>query len=327
MPWLSWLHWAADSGLGADNSFMDDPYVTLGVKVDATQDDIRKAYRNLAKQHHPDLNPGNASAEDRFKKISAANEILSDAAKRARYDAGEIDAAGQERPQSYRDYADGGDGRRYSPNGPQAGGWNAEDFDDIFGSMFGGDQRGRGTGPARGRDTRYAFTADFLDAVTGATPRLTLPDGRALDVKLPAGTLDGQVLRLRGQGGGGANGGNSGDALVEITVAPHRFFTRDGNDLRVELPVTLPEAVLGGPVEVPTPTGPVRMRVPAGSDTGTELRLRGRGVPAHAGQDAGNLYATLRVVLGKPDAALETFLRTWQPEHPGHPRQGMEAVG
>jgi DnaJ-class molecular chaperone len=306
---------------------MDDPYTTLGVKRDASQDDIRRAYRGLAKKHHPDLNPGNAKAEDRFKTISAANELLSDVAKRARFDAGEIDAAGQERPPqpSYRDYAEGAPGRRYSPAGPDASGWNAQDLGDMFGSMFGGDHRSRGDGPARGQDERYSFTTDFLDAVTGATRRLTLPDGRTLDVKLPPGTSDGQVLRLRGQGGAGWNGGTTGDALVEIAVAPHRFFTRDGNDVRLELPVTLTEAVLGGPVEVPTPNGPVRMRVPAGSDTGTELRLRGRGVPAHAGQDAGDLYATLRVVLGKPDAALETFLQTWKPEHPGNPRHSMEA--
>lgn len=306
---------------------MDDPYTTLGIKRDASQDDIRRAYRGLAKKHHPDLNPGNTQAEERFKTVSAANELLSDAAKRARYDAGEIDATGQERPPqpSYRDYAEGEAGRRYSPSGHDAGGWNAQDLGDMFGSMFGGDDRSRGEGPVRGQDERYRFTTDFLDAVTGATRRLTLPDGRTLDVKLPPGTSDGQVLRLRGQGETGWNGGASGDALVEIVIAPHSFFSRDGNDVRLELPVTLTEAVLGGPVEVPTPNGPVRMRVPAGSDTGTELRLRGRGVPAHAGHGPGDLYATLRVVLGKPDAALENFLQTWTPEHPGNPRHAMEA--
>jgi DnaJ-class molecular chaperone len=306
---------------------MDDPYATLGVPRDASQDDIRQAYRKLAKQHHPDLNPGDVKAEDRFKTISAANELLSDTAKRARYDAGEVDEAGQERaPQSsYRDYADGASGRRYSPAGPEADGWDAETLGDMFGSMFGGDRRRPADGPVRGRDERYRFTTDFLDAVTGATRRLTLPDGRTLDVKLPPGTSDGQVLRLRGQGGAGWNGGPGGDALVEIDIAPHRFFTREGRNIHLDLPVTLTEAVLGGPIEVPTPNGPVRMRVPAGADTGTELRLRGRGVPAHGGQDAGDLYATLRVVLGKPDAALETFLQSWTPEHPANPRQAMEA--
>ena len=306
---------------------MDDPYTTLGVKRDASQDDIRRAYRKLAKKHHPDLNPGNVKAEDRFKTISAANELLSNAEKRAQYDRGEIDAAGQERPPkpSYRDYAQGEPGRRYSPAGAQAGGWNAQDLGDMFGSIFGSDSQAGGDSQVRGQDERYSFTTDFLDAVTGATRRLTLPDGRTLDVKLPPGTLDGQVLRLRGQGGGGWNGGSSGDALVEITIAPHRFFTRDGNDIRLDLPVTLTEAILGGPVEVPTPSGPVRMHIPAGSDTGTRLRLRRRGVPAHAGQDAGDLYAALRVVVGKPDAALEAFLKDWKPEDPVSPRQAMEA--
>ena len=211
------------------------------------------------------------------------------------------------------------------PAGPQAGGWHAQDFGDVFGSMFDDARHADGDARARGQDERYAFTADFLDAVAGATRRLTLPDGRTLDVKIPPGTSDGQILRLRGQGGGGWNGGAQGDALIEIAVAPHPYFTREGQDIRLTLPVSLAEAVLGGPVEVPTPGGPVRMRVPPGSDGGTELRLRGRGVPAHAGQAAGDLYATLRVVLGRPDAALEAFLRDWRPEHPADPRRDMAA--
>ena len=263
--------------------------------------------------------------------MSAANELLSDPEKRARFDRGEIDAAGQERAPhpSYRDYADTAHGRRYGRAGPQPGEWSPEDLGDSFGGMFNeGRPGGRGGGGEtrmRGRDEHYALTTDFLDAANGATRRLTLPDGRTLDVKIPSGCTDGQVLRLRGQGSGGWNGGPDGDALIEIHVAPHRFFVRDGQDIRLELPVTLAEAVLGGPVEVPTPAGPVRMRVPPHSDGGTELRLRGRGVPAHGGQEAGNLYATLRVVLGKPDPALEAFLRDWTPEHPANPRQAMEA--
>ncbi len=306
---------------------MDDPYKTLGVARDASHDDIRRAYRNLAKQHHPDLNPGSTQAEERFKAVSAANELLSDPEKRGRFDRGEIDAAGQERASrpSYRDYAEGEPGRRYARAGPQPEGWNAADIDDLFGAMF--DEEGRSGGKTRrhGRDTLYALTTDFLDAVNGATRRLTLPDGRALDVKIPPGTTDGQVLRLRGQGNDGANGGSDGDALIEIHVTPHRYFKRVGQDIRLELPVTLPESVLGGLVEVPTPAGPVRMRIPPHSDGGTELRLRGRGVPAHGGRAAGNLYATLRVAIGAPDAALEDFLRTWAPEHPVDPRQAMEA--
>jgi DnaJ-class molecular chaperone len=305
---------------------MQDPYTTLGVARDATADQIRRAYRKLAKQHHPDLNPGNSAAEERFKEVSAANELLSDPEKRGKFDRGEIDAAGQERaPEpSYRHYAEAEPGRRYGSAGAAPGEWSADDLSDLFGDVFDQDRRASGTAPRRGRDAHYTLSIAFLDAVNGATRRLTLPDGGTLDVKIPHGSSDGRVLRLRGKGGAGRNGGPDGDALIEIHVEPHRFFTRDGQDLRLELPVTLAEAVLGGPVEVPTPGGPVRMRVPPGSDTGTELRLRGRGVPAHGGQPAGDLYAKLRVVLGKPDAALAAFLRDWKPEHPDNPRQAME---
>lgn len=305
----------------------EDPYKTLGVARDASQDDIRRAYHKAAKKHHPDLNPGNTKAEERFKAASAANALLSDPDKRGQFDRGEIDAAGTEqaRQPSYRDYADGEAGRRYGPSGPQSGGWSTEDLSSIFGSMFNGGGRAGGKADRRGADERYSFTTDFLDAVNGATRRLTLPDGRTLDVKIPTGTSDGQTLRLRGQGGAGAGkDGVKGDALVEIHVRPHGHFKRDGQNIRLELPVSLSEAVLGGSVEVPTPGGSVRMQIPAGSDSGTKLRLRGRGVPMHGDQVAGDLYATLRIVLGKPDAALEAFLRDWKPEHPNAPRREME---
>lgn len=315
---------------------LEDPYKTLGVAKDATHEQIRSAYRKLAKKHHPDLNPGNKPAEDRFKQVASAHDLLSDPEKRARFDRGEIDAAGQEHAPkpSYRDYADGNAGNRYGRSGAhpggqaggQPGGWSDEDFGDIFGSMFGeGAREGGGGGPRRGRDEHFAFTAAFLDAVNGATRTLTLGEGRTLDLKIPAGIADGQTLRLRGKGAPGRNGGPPGDALIEIHVAAHAFFVRDGATIRLDLPVTLTEAVLGGPIEVPTPAGPVRMRIPAAADTGTELRLRGRGVPAHGSQPAGDLYATLRVVLGKPDAALEEFLRAWTPEHKTNPRAKMEA--
>jgi len=299
---------------------LEDPYQTLGVSRSASQDEIRSAYRKLAKQHHPDLNPGSTKAEERFKTVSAANELLSDPDKRGRFDRGEIDAAGQEQApkSSYRDYAEGEPGRRYGRAGPQPEGWSAEDLNEMFGKMFNGDHQPGANSRMRGRDERYALTTDFLDAVNGVTQRLTLPDGRVLDVKIPPGTADGQVLRLRGQGG-------AGNTLIEIHVASHRYFSRDGQNIRLELPVSLSEAVLGGPVEVPTPGGLVRMRIPPHSDGGTELRLRGRGVPGHGSRAAGDLYATLRVVLGPSDAALEAFLRDWKPEHPADPRQAMEA--
>jgi len=305
---------------------VDDPYKTLGVSKGASQDDIGRAYRKLAKKHHPDLNPGNAKAEDVFKGVTAANDLLSDPERRARFDRGEIDASGQEQAprSSYRDYAEGAAGQRYSRGGGESAGWSTEDFADIFGSGF-GQGRGRGSDrPQRGQDDHYALTAEFLDAINGATQRLTLPDGRTLNAKIPPGTEDGQVLRLRGQGSPGWNGGASGDALIEIHVAPHRFFKRVGRDIRMELPITLSEAVIGGPIEAPTPAGVVRVRIPPGSDSGSELRLRGRGVPKQNGTAAGDLYATLRVVIGPQDDALKTFLEGWKPEHLVNPRQSME---
>lgn len=313
---------------------MKDPYETLGVARNASQDDIRRAYRKLAKAHHPDLNPGNAAAEAKFKEISAANQLLSDPEQRARFDRGEIDAAGQEQAprHSYRDYAEAGAGERYGAAGNRGGappgGWTTDDLEAMFSSMFSGAQaRGGRSQAAQGSDVHYALTIDFLDAVNGATRRLTLPDGGVLDVKIPPGTEDGQTLRLRGKGGEGWNGGPPGDALIRISVAPHKFFVRDGQDIRLDLPVSLAEAVLGGPVEVPTPGGPVRMRVPAGSDSGAVLRLRGRGVPAHGGKVAGDLYATLRVTIGRSDEKLAAFLREWKPEGAKNPRAGMTETG
>jgi DnaJ-class molecular chaperone len=279
----------------------------------------------LAKQHHPDLNPGNAKAEETFKAVSAANSILSDPEKRGKFDRGEIDAAGQERAprSSYREHAEGGAGRRYSRTDPQSGGWSDADFGDIFNSVFGEGRQADDDRPSHGQDERYGLSTTFLDAVNGATRRLTLPDGRTLEVKIPPGTTEGQTLRLRGLGGPGRNGAPSGDALIEVHVAAHRHFHRDGQDIRLALPVTLAEAVLGGDVEVPTPGGPVSMRVPPHADSGTELRLRGRGVPAHDGLAAGDLYAKLKVVLGAPDEALGEFLRNWKPKNPIDPRQDM----
>ena len=305
---------------------MQNPYETLGVPRDASQDAIRAAYLKLAKQHHPDLNPGNAKAEDAFKTIAAANDILSDTERRGKFDRGEIDASGQEQAPRpfYRDHADGEAGRRYSrPGGPE-GGWSDEEFGDVFSSMFGEARHPGAATPKRGRDAGYTLSTSFLDAVNGATLRLTLPDGIALDVKVPPGTTDGQTLRLRGKGNPGRNGGAPGDALIEIRVAAHRYFRRDGQDVRLTLPVTLSEAVLGGDVEVPTPRGSVRMRVPPGSDDGTELRLKGRGVPVHEGMPVGDLYAKLNVVIGPSDEALKAFLREWKPEQALDPRRDMK---
>jgi DnaJ-class molecular chaperone len=289
----------------------DDPYKVLGVAKTASAEEIRAAYRKLAKKHHPDLNPGNKAAEETFKKVSAANDLLSDPEKRARFDKGEIDASGTERepPRSYRHYAQGNGGERYAAGGGFGGGGG---FEDIFANIF-EQQRGGRAGPARGADARYVLEAAFLDAVNGATRRLTLPDGQVLDVKIPHGTEDGHVLRLRGRGEPGHNGGPAGDALIEIHVAPHKFFRREGQDVFLDLPISLKEAVLGAKVTVPTPSGPVAMTLKPHSDTGVEMRLRGRGVPAHGKLAAGDLYVKLRVAVGPVDEQLEAFLRDWTP--------------
>ena len=283
-----------------------NPYETLGVAPKASDEDIRATYRKLAKRYHPDLNPGDKKAEERFKAISAAYSLVGDAEQRRRFDRGEIDAEGQprqERP-SYRSHAEGGEGRKYS------GAVDPEDLGDIFSDFFAAG--GGGGGPprrARGRDMQYALSVDFLDAARGATRRIDLPDGRTLDVRIPPGIEDGQVMRLAGQGSPGRQGGPSGDALIEIHVEPHPFFRREGNDIHVEVPITLAEAVLGARIAVPTMQGSVTMTVPKRSDSGTRLRLRGRGI------GAGDQYVTLKLTLGPVDEALEDFLR----RHPADP--------
>src|SRR5579872_5453312 len=202
----------------------EDPYRTLGVNREASADEIRRAYRKLAKKNHPDLNPGNKAAEDRFKAIASAYDLLSDPEKRARFDRGEIDASGQERPeqQFYRNYAEGAQGRRYRGAGPgeaEAGAGFPDDLGDILGEFFRA-RGGREGEPIRmrGRDQAYQLTVDFLDAVNGATRRLTMPDGKELDVAIPPGIEDGQTLRLRGKGGAGVGGGPPGDALIELSI-------------------------------------------------------------------------------------------------------------
>jgi DnaJ-class molecular chaperone len=296
-----------------------DPYEVLGVKKDASQGDLQKAYRALAKKLHPDLNPGNKQAEERFKEVAAAYDLLSDEKKRARFDSGEIDASGAERPQQrqyYRDFADAGS--QYSSDAGFA------DFadDDILSQIFRG--RGRGAVNMRGQDRHYRLELEFLDAINGATQHITLPDGASLDVRIPAGTRDGQTLRLRGKGAPGVGEGPPGDALVEVTVRPHRTFSRDGDNIRVELPISLSEAVLGGKVTVPTPTGPVTMTVPKWSNTGAVLRLKGKGVTRADGGHGDELVALNIVLPEKPDPELESLVEKWG-GGAYNPRQAMEA--
>jgi DnaJ-class molecular chaperone len=301
------------------------PYETLGVKTDATAAQIKSAYLKLAKKHHPDLNPGDKRAEERFKAISAAHDLLSDPEKRARFDRGEIDASGQERAPErkfYRGYAEGAQGGRYRGAGP--GGADTEPFHDIFADLFRGNGGPFGAGQRmRGADQRYQLSVTFIEAALGANRRLTLPDGRTLDVAIPAGLEDGQVLRLRGQGEPGVNNLPPGDALIQVDILPHPFYRREGDDIHLELPVTAAEAALGAKIAVPTPSGPVNLSVPRHSDTGKQLRLRGRGIQGRGGRAAGDLYVTLKVVLGTPDTALEDALKAFYQRHPIDPRKHL----
>jgi DnaJ-class molecular chaperone len=300
-----------------------NPYEVLGVKPEASEEQIRDAYRKLAKKHHPDLNPGNKEAETRFKEIASAYDLLSDKDKRARFDRGEIDASGAERPEHaysrYRGFAEGAPGERYEFH--SAEGVAPEDLDDLF-AFFGRGTRD-GTVRLRGADLRFSLSVDFLAAVNGERQRLQLAPDRSLEVTIPPGVRDGQILRLQGQGAPGHNGGAPGDALIEIRVAAHPFFRREGDDIHLDLPVTLGEAVLGGKVMVPTPSGPVSMSIPANANTGRVLRLRGKGVAKSDGA-RGDQYVTLKVALPEGgDAELVKFIRDWAPKHPYDPRRGM----
>ena len=284
-----------------------DPYETLGVKKDASADELQKAYRRLAKKLHPDLNPGNKQAEEQFKEVSSAYDLLSDPEKRARFDRGEIDASGQERPQQryYRDFADGAGSRTYTSDAGFA------DFadDDVLREIFG--RQGGARFRMRGPDAHYRLELDFLDAINGAKRQITLPEGEALEVTIPPGTRDGQVLRLRGKGQPGIGGGSPGDALIEVAVRPHPVFTRKGDDIHVEVAIPLDQAVLGGRVSVPTPSGPVTMTVPKWSNSGAVLRLKGKGAPRRGAH--GDEYVTLKVMLPeKPDPELEKLIAQWR---------------
>jgi DnaJ-class molecular chaperone len=299
---------------------MKDPYDVLGVERTASLEDIRTAYRRLAKKLHPDLNPGNREAEERFKEVASAYDILSDKEKRQRYDDGEIDATGAERPRQryYKDFAS-------QPDQPYANSSGFADFadtDDILSEFL--RQQAHARANARGPDLSYRLPVEFLDAVNGGTMRLNLPEGGTLDVRIPPGIVDGQTLRLRGKGAPGRGEGGPGDALVEVSIKPHRFFTRQGDDIHVEVPVTLNEAVLGGRINVPTPTGPVTMTVPKHANTGTVLRLRGKGV-ARADGGHGDEFVKLKLMLPeKPDPELETFLSNWEAGKTYDPRRDMQ---
>jgi DnaJ-class molecular chaperone len=266
-----------------------DPYAVLGVPKSATEADIKKAYRARVKTLHPDLHPGDEVKADEFKRVSAAFEILGDAEKRAKFDRGEIDGDGN--PRGFG----GGGGRWESGAGPF--GAQGDPFEDILAGMFGGNARRRNPGPQKGRDVRYRVEISFEDSVTGARRRMSMADGSALDVNIPAGITSGQTLRLKSQGQPSPNGGAPGDALLEVDVASSPIWTREGKDLRMSLSLDLKTAILGGTVDVRTPSGPVALKVPAATNTGAQLRLKGKGVQVNP---PGDLYVRMEIVLSDP---------------------------
>ncbi|WP_417807058.1 DnaJ C-terminal domain-containing protein [Thioclava sp.] len=310
----------------SDTATSADPYETLGVKKTATQAEIKKAYRKLVRTSHPDINPDDAGAEARFVKVSAAYDLLKDPETRARFDAGEIDASGQEKPQRqyYRDYADAQRSSRDSA-GFDSAGFEGMDPQDIFAEMFrqrgGGGQQTHGFS-ARGRDLGYTLEVPFLDAARGGSAHITLPGEGQIDLKIPAGLRDGQTLRLRGKGGEGLGGGPRGDAQVKIHVQPHPLFRRDDDTILLTLPITLAEAVLGAKVTVPTIHGDVALSIPKGSSSGRVLRLRGRGVERKG--KAGDQLVELRIVLPKTiDDKLTACIEEWAKTNSDDPREAM----
>ncbi len=304
----------------------------------ASADEIRKAFRKLAKKLHPDQNPGDKASEERFKRVSAAFDVLGDEEKRKKFDKGEIDADGRETMRGFRPGPGAGPGHPFGAahpfgdtggfQGGQGGAAFEADLGDILGEMFGrgGGRGGSGLGgfggfsaqPQRGQDVRAEVEISVEEAVQGGRRRIGFSDGRTLDVTIPKGAAEGQVLRLKGQGAPGRAG--AGDALIELKVAPHPVFRREGANLVMDVPVSLPDAVLGGTVEAPTPDGPVTLTVPKGSNSGRTLRLKGRGLGDLASGKRGDLMARLIVTLpDHPDAELERFAEAWRAERPYAP--------
>jgi DnaJ-class molecular chaperone len=302
-----------------------DPYKILGVERGASAAEIKRAYRKLAKKLHPDLNPGNSKIEQKFKEVAQAYGIIGDPEKRKRFDRGEIDASGQEtgwKGGFYRNHAGRGRASKYRPFD-----FGADmNIEDIVSEMFGG-RGGARRAPRRGAHVSYTAPIGFLEAALGAKKRIRLSDGKVLDMKIPAGTEDRQTLRLKGQGAAGERGAAAGDAFVELQIEPHPYFTRKDNDVHLELPVTLQEAVLGATVKVPTVHGKVSMKIPPGSNTGATLRLKGKGIAGRKAGTKGDQYVKLKIMLpDKPDEALKDFVELWAQGHDYDPRRkaGMD---
>ncbi|MEH3035507.1 MAG: J domain-containing protein [Sphingomonas adhaesiva] len=311
---------------------MADPYATLGVARGASEADIKKAYRKLAKELHPDRNKDNPKASERFSQVTSAYDLLTDKDKRARFDRGEIDGDGNPTsPFGYGGYGGGG-----APRGAPGGGFRSQQFDfgggegpdvsDLFEGLFGARTGGgfasgfgrRAAPPPKGENLAYRLPVSFTDAAALAPQRVTLGDGRTIDLKLPAGVETGTQMRLAGKGEPGPGG--AGDAIVTIEVLPHRYFTRDGDDVRLDLPITLREAVEGGAVKCPTVERAVMITVPAGSTSGKTLRLKGKGFHRKGGE-RGDQLVTLVVDVPADDAALKAFVAGW--DGGGNPREGM----
>lgn len=293
---------------------MKDPYQVLGVAKTASDEELKKAYRALARTLHPDLNPGDKRAEERFKEVSAAYDFLSDAERRRQYDNGEIDATGAQRRRSWR--AHGGTGGRSSRAGFNFG----ENVDDILAEMM--RRKARGTRPGaengnRGGDVRHTLTITLTEAAQGTTKRITLLSGKSLDIRIPAGTVDGQTLRLKGQGNPGIGG--DGDALIDIKVELPAHFTKRDLDILLDLPISVQEAVMGGKVTVPTIDGKVAVTIPPSSNTGAVLRLKGKGI-AGPGGTRGDQLVTLKVVLPEHDPEFRKLVEKWGPRHGYDPR-------
>jgi DnaJ-class molecular chaperone len=285
---------------------MKNPYEVLGVASSASQDEIKAAYRKLAKELHPDMNPGDTIVEQRFKEVTAAYDMLSDEGKRAQFDRGEINPDGSPR-------MDGMFRGGFNP----AGGSGGADFEDLVADLFGRRRRQRQT---KGQSITYSVRVPFLEAVRGGVQRVRLHDDTTVNVNIPAGTSDGDSLRLKGRGMPGAGGGPNGDAFVEIQVDPHAYFARDDLDIRVDVPISLMEAVLGAKVNVPTIHGTVAVSVPAGSSSGQVLRLKGRGI-AKSGKK-GDEFARLMIQLPeKMDPKLKEFVRSWTKQGDYDPRK------